>query len=73
MHKDDVIEQFCELATLVGDNVFHNKYAHDCFCQDTNADFQFEPQIMKFIKDAVKEKIARIDNGTNSNVRNNAS
>jgi hypothetical protein len=63
MHKDDVIEQFCELATLVGDNVYHNKYAHDCFCNLTRADFQFDPQVMQFIKDAVKEKMARIDNG----------
>lgn len=64
MHKDDVIEQFCELATLVGDNVFHDKYAHDCFCHSLiKSNFRFEPEIMQFIKDAVKEKMARIDNG----------
>jgi hypothetical protein len=64
MHKDDVIEQFCELATLVGDNVYHNKYAHDCFCPSLiKPNFQFDSQIIQFIKDAVKEKIARIDNG----------
>jgi hypothetical protein len=64
MHKDDVIEQFCELATLVGDNVFHNKYAHDCFCLTfIKPGFQFDPLVIQFIKDAVKEKIARIDNG----------
>ena len=65
MQKDDIIQDFCELSTLVGD---HMQYSHDCFCNETTVHFKFDKEIMQFIKDAVREKIRRIDDGTNSNV-----
>ena len=58
MTKTEVITRLCDLSSQVGDKVFKNKEAHDCFC-DLNpmAGFQFSEQVILFIEKAVKEAI----------------
>jgi hypothetical protein len=53
MTKQQVIERLCALTTMVGDKVFSNKYAHDCFCK-ASPNFQFEEEILLFIENAVR-------------------
>lgn len=60
MDKSDVIQHFCELASTVGEVKFEHKIPHDCFCKDSCysfGDFQFDEEVLKFIKDAVDEKL----------------
>jgi hypothetical protein len=57
MNRDEVIKRFCELATVVGAHHDH-EHAHDCFCSDRPGlfgEFQFNPAIIGFIEDAVKQ------------------
>ena len=57
MNRNEVIKRFCELATVVGAHHDH-EHAHDCFCSDRGVPFggfQFNPQIIGFIEDAVKQ------------------
>jgi hypothetical protein len=62
MKKQQVVACFCELASSVGNKVFKNKCAHDCFCGLNplgNSGYSFDEDIIKYIEDAVNEKIAR--------------
>ncbi len=57
--KDEVIKRICELAGQVGYHL-QNKYAADCFCAESEQPpeyFRFEPEIMKFIEEAIQEKM----------------
>lgn len=62
MEKQKVIERFCALASKVGNEKYKSQYAADCFC-GTNPNtwltnnFQFEEPIMKFIEEAIEEKL----------------
>lgn len=63
LDKKEVVVGLCQTVRRVGEH-FENRYAHDCFCEqslqrDTILGFQFDDQVMKFIRDAVDEKIAR--------------
>lgn len=70
MKKPQVIEMFCRLSAKVGDEVFHNQHAYDCFCGHSpdNATYAFSDEVMRFILEAVKEKMVR----ENTKVANNA-
>ena len=60
--KEEVIAAFCHLATRVGNDVFKNEFAHDCFCGQNflaNHNFQFDEKIINFISEAIDEKIAK--------------
>lgn len=58
--KQQIIEEFCTLATEVNDKVFGYSVASDCFCtKDESSDYRFEEEVLDFIKDAVKEKIEK--------------
>lgn len=61
MKKQDVLEAFCKLSALVGENVFKNQQAFDCFCGENPivSSYAFSEQIMLFIEDAVKEKMEK--------------
>lgn len=63
MEKKKVIELLCEICTKVGEKVFNNKFAHDCFCGNSpwsvGKSFQFEKEITDFITTAVDEKIKK--------------
>ncbi len=65
MTKSEIITKFCELSANVGKQLQH-QHAHDCFCEHANlrpdspyVSFQFEEAVLKFIEDAVNEKIAK--------------
>ena len=60
MDKSEVIQHFCELASTVGEVKFRHKIPHDCFCKDSHCSFgsfQFDEEVLQFIKDAVNEKM----------------
>jgi len=62
MNKQEVIEEFCKLSALVGEDIFKNQEAFDCFCgenQLSGFSYNFSAKIMDFIQTAVKEKIGR--------------
>ncbi len=64
MTPREVRVEFCSLGGKVG-AYFKHQYAHDCFCNLEQADeahFQYESTILKFINDAVDEKITRDGN-----------
>ena len=61
MKKEEVIFDLCCLCMETGKH-FDSLFAHDCFCgmaPDHGAPFQFDPRILKYIRQAVYEKIAR--------------
>jgi hypothetical protein len=72
MTKDKVISELCELASYVGEDVFKNQIAHDCFCSArNNISFHFSPEIISYIRDAIYEKInndRRIEVSNNDNI-----
>lgn len=61
--KQQVIERLCKLSTKVGEEVFCNQKAHDCFCGENKTSevfsggFQFEEEVIEFIEEAVREKM----------------
>lgn len=63
MTKERIIERLCALATEVG-KAHNSTLAHDCFCGHPDSlvapdqDFRFE--VIDFIEEAVREKIARM-------------
>jgi hypothetical protein len=62
MTKDEVIAQLCMITSDIGERVFKHALAHDCFCganETPNPCFNFDRKILKFICDAIKEKIER--------------
>jgi hypothetical protein len=72
MTKDKVISELCELASYVGEDVFKNQIAHDCFCSArNNISFHFSPEIISYIRDAIHEKVTRESNIPTSTVCGN--
>jgi len=62
MNKEDTINTLCQLLTFVKDNVFNNQVPADCFCNECSFNdscFCMHPDIIKFVQDAVAEKIKR--------------
>jgi len=62
MTKDQVIERFCALASMVGEVKFSHTEAYDCFCGQTGEDvfgFQFSHKVLKFIEDAVEKELLK--------------
>ena len=59
MNKKQVIERLCAICTNVGSEVFKNIIPHDCFCNKSVNDdnFQFDRKIVDFIEDAVENAI----------------
>ena len=64
MDKEQVIEELCLLGSQVGAEVFNHKVAHDCFCQHATGtfNFQFDQEVLDFIKGAVEDKIKLYQN-----------
>lgn len=61
MEKNEIIREFCDLSRKVGRH-FKYKYGHDCFCEESKPSmltYTYELPILKFIQEAVAEKIAR--------------
>jgi hypothetical protein len=66
--KSDVMHEFCEISGEVG-NHFSSEHSYDCFCRNSRRkynrsysnfnNFSFSSTIADFIRDAVREKIAR--------------
>ena len=64
MKKQEVIAQLCELASMVGNDVFNSQLPHDCFCDPLpDPYYQFDSQVMEFISNAVKSAIAEFKSG----------
>jgi hypothetical protein len=60
MTKQETIERFCKLSRVVLDEVFDFQSCADCFCTDKDERwFQFQENVMKFIEDAVDEKVGK--------------
>ena len=61
MKKEEVIEKLCEVCSMVGNDHFKNRVAHDCFCgaRIKEGDFQFDEEVLLFIYEAVIEKIKK--------------
>ena len=61
LDKEQTIERLCKLATLVMEVKYAYTKSADCFCKDsthTEDSFRMEEDIIKFIEDAVKEKLS---------------
>jgi len=60
MSKDQVIKQFCQLSSKVMDRVFSFSKPADCFCENKESvNYQYSPEVIEFIKQAVQEKLDR--------------
>lgn len=69
MTKEQVLERLCIVVTKVGAEAFHEAEAHDCFCpvgQSNPSTFRVDEAVMKFIEDAVDEKIKKQASSTPS-------
>lgn len=59
MSKQDVLRRICDLVTRVQYSKFKKKKC-DCICEYSDVKkFQFDPEIIKFIEEAVEEKLAK--------------
>lgn len=67
MTKKQTIEAFCALASKVSGEVFNGGVPSDCFCTGPLIDqsFSMSDELIKFIFDAVTEKIERMTNEPN--------
>jgi len=57
--RDEVLKALCAITTKVGKHL-DNMQPYDCFCRafaDTNPNFQFSPEVIAFIEQAVQAKI----------------
>jgi len=60
MNREQTIERMCKLVTKVGDEVFKNKLAHDCFCNPSLSGIPVvEDEVIKFIESAVNRAIRK--------------
>ncbi len=58
MTKIEVIQAFCKLSNEIRTEVFNDDVPADCFCHD-NVFFQFDRNVLAWIKEAVQEKLQR--------------
>ena len=71
MTKNEVIKRLCTLLSEVGDKVYKNRFAHDCFgglqnklCENEGYDscnYCFQGPILEFIEKVVKDRIEEIE------------
>lgn len=61
MNKQEVIVRLCKLVAKVGDEVFQNKYAYDCFCGErpNPRQYQFEKDVLEFVERVVLDAITQ--------------
>lgn len=61
MTRKEVLIKLCEITTSVMERQYRGLYTADCFCNEDidNPNFQFEPEILDFIQQAIAEKIIR--------------
>ncbi len=58
MKKQEVLERLCALCTLVADQKYDHKIPADCFCGiRSESFFDFHPEILAFIENAITEKL----------------
>jgi len=60
MTRLEVLNELCSIASSVGRH-FEHRIASDCFCAGAAIapnGYQFDPMIIRFIREAVSEKIA---------------
>ena len=59
--KREVISKLCKLSTHIMEKEFGCKHSADCFCGDsiTSFTFEFSPEILNFIEEAIEEKLQR--------------
>jgi hypothetical protein len=59
MKRPEILRILCTLATEVGEKRFDNELEHDCFCGlgYRASGFQFHPEIVAYIINAVHEKM----------------
>ena len=63
MKRKELLTRLCTLASVVGDRVFDNDFAHDCFCEHRRKEkgtcytFSFNQTILHYIENAVSEKM----------------
>lgn len=70
MDREEIIKRLCKLCTHVGNRIYHNLHAHDCFCDPTKRNvldplgvkFEFNETILLFIEEAVDQRIDGIYN-----------
>ena len=61
MTRKEVVTELCSLCSEVGERVFFSSDEHDCFCGHngiTEDNFRFSPQVMNFVRDAIRRAIS---------------
>jgi hypothetical protein len=59
MRGDEALTRLCALVSDVGSHVFEDQHAHDCICRTDRSRACVEEPVMKFIEDAVREKMRK--------------
>lgn len=64
LSKQEVIKRLCRITEKVCKEKFEYEIPADCFCGSNSLSgaasrYRFDEQILKFIEDAVQEKIGR--------------
>lgn len=57
--KQGAIGRLCALCTNVAERVFDWEHSADCFCGEDFDGYRMGTEVVKFIEEAVKEKIER--------------
>jgi DNA-directed RNA polymerase specialized sigma24 family protein len=57
--REEVLIRLCILSSEVGETVYHDEIAHNCFCGAfrNSAGFQFDEEVLRFIESAVRQAI----------------
>jgi len=61
MSKKEIVIRLCMLTTKVMNKKYNYTEPADCFCDASvlNSSFNFSPEVLKFIEEAVDEKLEK--------------
>lgn len=74
-HRQAIIKRFCELQSLVANEVHEYRYAADCFCRQgwhpepVTSSWRNDEAALDFIEEAVIEAVVRTNAVSESRVR----
>ena len=57
LSRNETFQRLCNLFFKINDKVFDSRFEYGCLCGPSTSEFGVEEQVIRFIEDAVREKI----------------
>lgn len=71
--KGDLLERLCRLTSSIMQRKHDYHLPADCFCKGGKHDFQFDDEILKYVEDAVNQRMEKEDrDGTDTDAETGA-